>query len=208
VLLEVIDSGVGMDSETLGHLFDPFFTTKEQGKGTGLGMPMVQGFVAQSNGFIGIDSQVGAGTTVRIFLPQVPSTSQTNEADETPVHIEKVADGATIMIVEDEQGVRSFMASLLQCAGYSVLVAAMPSEAMELIQGDEPMPDLVISDVIMPEMRGDQLAEQMLSICESLRFLFISGYGNIEVGGHEIMRKPFKTEELLERVRKLLLQNN
>jgi FixJ family two-component response regulator len=79
---------------------------------------------------------------------------------------------------------------------------------MELIQGDGPMPDLIVSDVIMPEMRGDQLAEKMLAVCESLRFLFISGYGNIEVGGHEIMRKPFKTEELLERVRKLLLQNN
>jgi two-component system cell cycle sensor histidine kinase/response regulator CckA len=207
VLLKVIDSGVGMDSETLEHLFEPFFTTKEQGKGTGLGMPMVQGFVAQSDGFIGVDSQVGAGTTIRILLPQAPSDSQANETDETPLRIEKVADCATIMIVEDEQGVRSFLAHLLQRAGYSVQVAAIPSEAMELIQGDGPMPDLIVSDVIMPEMRGDQLAEKMLEVCESLRFLFISGYGNIEVGGHEIMRKPFETAELLERVRKLLLQN-
>ncbi|MBT3201395.1 MAG: PAS domain S-box protein, partial [Phycisphaerales bacterium] len=207
VLLEVIDSGVGMDTETLEKLFEPFFTTKEQGKGTGLGMPMVQGFVAQSDGFMGIDSQVGAGTTVRILLPQAPSDSQSGKTDQTPPRIEKATEGVTIMVVEDEQGVRSFLTRLLERTGYSVLTAAMPSEALELIQGDDPKPDLVISDVIMPEMRGDQLAEKMQLIDESLRFLFISGYGHIDVGGHDIIRKPFKSEDILERVRKALFQN-
>jgi urea ABC transporter urea binding protein len=205
VLLEVIDSGVGMDAETLEHLFEPFFTTKEQGKGTGLGMPMVQGFVGQSEGFIRIDSQPGKGTAVRILLPQAPSDLQSGKTDQTPPRIEKVPEGVTIMIVEDEQGVRSFLARLLERIGYSVLTAAMPSEALELIQGDYPRPDLVISDVIMPEMRGDQLAEKMQLIDESLRFLFISGYGNIDVGGHDIIRKPFKSEDMLERVKKILL---
>ena len=207
VLLEITDSGVGMDAETLEHLFEPFFTTKEQGKGTGLGMPMVQGFVGQSDGFVRVDSQPGEGTRVQILLPQAPSDSQPEDADQALLRIEKATDKAMIMVVEDEQGVRSYLARLLRHAGYKVQVAAMPSEAMELIQGDGPMPELVVSDVIMPEMRGDQLAQKMLSVCEELRFLFISGYGNIEVGGHDIMRKPFKTEDLLERIRKLLLKD-
>jgi two-component system, cell cycle sensor histidine kinase and response regulator CckA len=207
VLLEVIDSGVGMDAETLEHLFEPFFTTKEQGKGTGLGMPMVQGFVGQSKGFIRIDSQPGKGTAVQILLPQAPSDSQSGKTDQAPPRIEKATEGVTIMIVEDEQAVRSFLTRLLERTGYSVLTAAMPSEAMALIQGDGPKPDLVISDVIMPEIRGDQLAEKMQLLDESLRFLFISGYGNIDVGGHDIIRKPFKSEDILERVRKALFQN-
>jgi len=207
VLLEVIDSGEGMDDETLEHLFEPFFTTKEQGKGTGLGMPMVQGFVRQSNGFLRIDSKVGEGTAVRLLLPQAPASAQGDETDQTPLHIDKASVDATILIVEDEQGVRSFLARLFQRAGYDVLTAGMPSEAMELIQGDGPKPDLIVSDVIMPEMRGDELAEKMKSVCESLRFLFVSGYGNIEVDGYEVIRKPFKSKELLERVGEFLLRD-
>jgi PAS domain S-box-containing protein len=206
VLLEVIDSGVGMDAETLDHLCEPFFTTKEQGKGTGLGMPMVQGFVRQSSGFLRIDSKVGVGTAVRILLPRVSISVQADETDQTPLRIEKAADAATILVVEDEQGVRSFLAHLFEHAGYSVLTAGMPSEALELIRGDGPKPDLIVSDVIMPEMRGDEMAEKMKSICQSLRFLFISGYAGVEVGEYDVMQKPFEPKGMLERVRESLLQ--
>ncbi len=203
VLLEVIDAGTGMDRETLDRMFDPFFTTKAKGKGTGLGMPMVQGFVRQSGGFIRVDSEPGGGTAVRILLPPAGESAPAETAENAP-RLAPAEQAATVLIVEDERGVRTYLTHLLERAGYNVLVAALPSEALKLLAGDGPVPDLVISDVVMPEMRGDRLAEELTALRGAMRFLFVTGYSQTRVEGHPTLKKPFSPDELLERVREEL----
>lgn len=204
VLIEVIDNGVGMGTDTLERIFEPFFTTKETGKGTGLGMPMVQGFVRQSNGFMRVDSTPGEGTAVRVLLPSARDEATHRPAPEAGPSIDEGAESGTILVVEDEAGVRSFAVSVLRKAGYTVFAAAGPAEAMRLTTEEKLRPDLVVSDVIMPEMRGDELAEKLRSLEPAPEFLFFSGYANVEAVQDEILHKPFAPAELLARVRKRL----
>jgi PAS domain S-box-containing protein len=203
VLLEVIDSGVGMDSQTLERVFEPFFTTKEPGKGTGLGLPMVMGFIGQSHGFINIQSQLGKGTNVRLLLPpaQIRVLASKNEALPAPVD-EK--NNRTIMVVEDEDGVRGLLVRALQEHGYNVLAASGPAEALELSHKHGTI-DLLISDMIMPEMKGDELARKLKSARRGLRVLFVTGYSDVNVQrGASLLRKPIKMDEFLARVKSLL----
>ena len=202
ILLEMIDTGSGIDQRSLDHLFEPFFTTKEPGKGTGLGLPMVLGFIQQSNGFMRVDSKSGAGTTVRLLLPEASADQLAEERETRVPGGRRAGEGGTILVVEDEVDVRFILVRQLATAGYEVLSAGTPSEALELMRGDGPKPDLVVSDVIMPEMRGDELALELKRIRVDLEFLFVTGYSDIEMGGHEPLMKPFAMEELLERVRR------
>jgi signal transduction histidine kinase len=173
VLLTVHDSGSGMDDTTLGKIFEPFFTTKEPGKGTGLGLATVYGIVHQSGGTIGVDSAPGRGTTFTIYLPRIDAPAAAPEAPAGQAGLERGDE--TILLVEDDHEVRQLAAEVLKAAGYTVLESGDPLEA--LVIGDRRRDDirLLISDMVMPAMRGPALAAQILQIQPEARVLYMSG---------------------------------
>ncbi len=207
VQLTVEDSGSGMDEATCRRAFDPFFTTKSPGEGTGLGLSTVFGIVEQSAGSIHLESVPGAGTTVRVYLPRV---------NERPAVPEVVAPrsrrrgGGTILIAEDEQQVRELTCRLLRQAGYAVLAAADGEEALQIARGHSGPIDLLVTDVIMPRLSGDELAARLLLSRPGVPVLFVSGYTNETLGvdgmrpGTQYLQKPFAPAVLLKRVEELL----
>ena len=205
VRLTVTDTGMGMDAATRTRIFEPFFTTKGLGKGTGLGLSTVYGIVKQSRGGIAVDSTLGAGSTFSIYLP----------ADTGVVAVERpqptaVARGhETILVVEDEAPLRAAVVRVLSAAGYDVLVAALPSEALALAAAHGPSIALVLTDVVMPEMNGRELAGKLARLCPHARFLYTSGYTDDAllrsgVLGEEFLAKPFNPATLAKRIHNLL----
>jgi CheY-like chemotaxis protein len=207
--LEVSDTGCGIDSETAAHLFEPFFTTKPVGRGTGLGLATVYGIVKQNDGCVEVDSEVGRGTTVRIFLPSV-------DADVTGATTDMAAGPAqsgheTVLLVEDESAVLRLSKIVLERFGYKVLTAATPSEAIQLFTTHEGRVHLLVTDVVMPEMNGRELAARLRESRPELKALFVSGYsasalaprGVLEEGVH-FLQKPFSLEDLAASVREAL----
>jgi len=211
VLLAVSDNGCGMDKETLDKILDPFFTTKEVGRGTGLGLSTVYGIVKQNSGFINVYSELGQGTTVKIYFPrcagQVADT-QWQGAAEIPL-----GRGETVLLVEDEFALLSIFKIMLEKLGYRVLAAATPSEAIGLAEGHASEIQLLITDVIMPEMNGWDLAERVQSFCPGMNILFISGY-TADVIAHRgvlnesvnLIQKPFPLKDLAVKVREALIE--
>jgi PAS domain S-box-containing protein len=209
VLLRISDSGEGMDADTLAHIFEPFFTTKEPGKGTGLGLSTVYGIVEQLSGFIDARSEPGRGTVFEIYLPEQRQQSISAH----PASTAPVARGGseTILLVEDEPQVRDLVLSVLAARGYKVLSADSGAEAIRLEEGHPARIHLLITDVVMPNMSGRELAEHMLSLRPELKVLFMSGYTDDAVLRHGViapgsafLQKPFALEDLLQRVRALL----
>ena len=211
VLLSVSDTGCGMDKEALEHLFEPFYTTKEQGKGTGLGMATVYGIVRQNNGFITVRSKQEKGTTVNIYLPQAKEQAATK-------FIAKecgVADTGTptILFAEDEVLVLKLGKSILQRAGYNVLQAKTPKEALDAAAAYTGPIHLLVTDVVMPRMNGRMLRDKIAALRPEIKTLFISGYtadaiaqqGILEHGVH-FLQKPFSVNALTMCVRKILEQ--
>ncbi|MBU4317220.1 MAG: PAS domain S-box protein [Proteobacteria bacterium] len=209
IRLVVSDNGCGMDKNTLNLIFEPFFTTKELGQGTGLGLATVYGIVKQNNGFIDVSSKPSVGTTFRIYFPRDWSETQvdvTKEADEP-------AKGGkeTILMVEDEPAILSTGQSLLERLGYTVLPAATPKEAIRLAKEFSGSIDLVITDVVMPEMNGKELSEKLLQQYPGLKCLYMSGYtadviahrGVLE-GGINFIQKPFSGRELDQKIRGIM----
>jgi two-component system, cell cycle sensor histidine kinase and response regulator CckA len=210
VMLAVSDTGHGMDKETQKRIFEPFFTTKDKGKGTGLGLSTVYGIVQQSGGYVWVYSEVGRGTTFKIYLPRVEE-----EADQPAPVSEPTAARAvvseTLLLVEDEASVRELLRELLESAGYSVLEAARPAEALEFARSHEGPIQLLITDVVMPEMTGPELAQRLAEIRPGLRMLFLSGYTEgvvVDKGllgdGVHFLQKPFTTDALEAKVREVL----
>jgi two-component system, cell cycle sensor histidine kinase and response regulator CckA len=208
VLVSVSDTGCGMDSETMSHIFEPFFTTKEQGKGTGLGLAIVFGIVKQSGGHVSVQSEITKGTTFKVYLPMVEAAI----ARESTKPIKHSSAGSeTILLVEDEDGVRNSTAEYLQDAGYTVLTAAGAPEALQVAeQYDRPI-HLLLTDVIMPFMSGRELAEIMTSLRSGVRVVFMSGYSDNLLSTHQILdtkhrllRKPFSLESLGQCIREVL----
>ena len=209
VLLTVQDSGSGMDDATLGKIFEPFFTTKEPGKGTGLGLATVYGIVHQSGGAIGVDSAPGRGTTFTIYLPRIDAPVVAREPVAGQAGLERGDE--TILLVEDDREVRELAAEVLKAAGYTVLESEDPLEA--LVIGDRHRDDirLLISDMVMPAMRGPALAARILQIQPEARILYISGYtteaiasqGAIDPPG-PLLQKPFTPDGLARIVRQVL----
>ncbi len=209
ILLAVSDDGSGMDTETIGHLFEPFFTTKETGKGTGLGLATVYGIVKQNNGFIKVYSEPGHGTTFKIYLPQhaskaAPQTEKEQAASPT-------AGRGTILLVEDEPSILEMATLMLDGMGYAVIAAGTPGKAIRLAREHRGHIDLLMTDVVMPEMNGRDLAKNILSLYPGVKCLFMSGYtanviahhGVLEQGVHFI-QKPFSMKDLGAKVRKAL----
>ena len=214
VLIEVEDKGTGIAPELLEKIFEPFFTTKEVGKGTGLGLSMVYGIVKQTGGFVFVASEVGRGTTFRIFLPRfVPDIAESAEpvADAAPAARKPIADltgNGTILLVEDEEAVRAFGARALASRGYTVLEAASGVEALELVESTDAMIDLIVSDVVMPEMDGPTMFGELRRRGIKARVIFVSGYAeeafskNLPEGeDFGFMPKPFSLKQLIETVK-------
>lgn len=217
VLIEVQDSGTGMPPDVLEKIFEPFFTTKEVGKGTGLGLSMVYGFVKQSGGFIFCESKLGVGTTFRILLPrhlELAKLEGIATDGATPVPAKVVADHTgegTILLVDDETAVRAFGARALSQRGYKVIEAASGLEALEFLSDPSFSVDLVVSDVVMPEMDGPTLLKEMRAKGVKWPFIFASGYAedafskNLPEGEQfGFLPKPFSLKQLIEAVKSAL----
>ena len=211
VLLNVSDNGTGISKDALPHVFEPFFSTKGPGKGSGLGLSMVYGFVKQSKGHIKIYSEEGwYGTSVKIYLPRSQSASEDTKA--TPIRKVPVPKGQeTILIVEDEEAVRRVALRFLNDLGYRLLEAATGPEALTILGKHEDI-DLLFTDVVMPGgMTGAQLAKEARERNPSLRVLFTSGYSDTGIfdhgvlhGSDDILNKPYRKEELAQKVRDIL----
>ena len=210
VMLAVSDTGHGMDKETQQRVFEPFFTTKDKGKGTGLGLSTVYGIVQQSGGYVWVYSEVGRGTTFKVYLPRVEEEADQPSPVSEPAAL-RAAASETLLLVEDEASVRELLRELLESAGYSVLEAARPSEALQFAQSHDAPIQLLITDVVMPEMTGPELAQRLCAIRPGLRLLFLSGYtegvvadkGLLGDGAH-FLQKPFTTDALEAKVREVL----
>ncbi len=207
-MLAVSDTGSGMDAATMTHIFEPFFTTKERGKGTGLGLSTVYGIVKQHGGNIWLYSEQGLGTTFKIYLPRI--NQEGRSAAEREPSAAKLGRRARVLLVEDDAKLAEMAAKMLSNLGCEVIVARGSFDAIELARGDESI-DLLLSDVIMPEMSGRQVYEQIALFRPNLRVLFMSGYtddiiaqhGVLEAGMH-FLQKPFTTGELLAKLRAAL----
>ncbi len=209
VMLSVADDGCGIPDDILRHIFEPFFTTKSVGHGTGLGLASVYGSVQQNDGCIGVSTEVGKGTTFSIYLPQ--HLEEAEKETEPQADIRPRGQGETVLLVEDEASMLGVGREMLKQLGYAVLTAGTPGEALghaEVYPGEI---HLLVTDVVMPEMNGRELAERISSLRPDLRCLFMSGYtaevfgprGLLEDGVH-FVQKPFMTSELAVKVREVL----
>ena len=209
VLLVVNDNGCGMDRKLLGSIFEPFFTTKELGKGTGLGLATVYGIVKQNNGFINVYSEVGQGTTFTIYLPRHRGTAVQAPPESAAGTLPRGQE--TILLVEDEPALLRVIAMKLHDLGYTVLAAVTPGDALRLAGEHSRKISLLITDVVMPEMNGRELANNILSLYPHIRHIFMSGYtadviarhGVLDEGNHFI-QKPFSANALAAKVREAL----
>jgi signal transduction histidine kinase len=209
VLIEVTDTGTGMDAETLARAFEPFFTTKERGKGTGLGLASVYGIVRQSGGQISVSSTPGAGTTFRIYLPRVDAP--VDAAREARPVTAPATGTETVLVAEDEQIVRVLIRKVLEQAGYTVLLAGSGAEALQLAERHTVAIHLLVTDVVMPGMNGRELARRLLERRPKTKVLYLSGYADDAVERHGVldpgtafMQKPFSPSALATRVREVL----
>jgi signal transduction histidine kinase len=208
VLLQVSDTGHGMDPETQAHIFEPFFTTKEKGKGTGLGLATAYGVVKQSGGYIWVNSRPGGGTTFYVFLPRVDPLEETERA---PIaEIPPGFAGETILLVEDQEAVRHLMREVLEMSGYIVLEAASGREALRVSAEHKAPIRLMVTDVVMPGMTGTDLGRQLRAQRPEMKVLYVSGYADDALHdevldeGAMFLQKPVKGAELERVVRKLL----
>jgi CheY-like chemotaxis protein len=209
VVLSVRDTGTGMIEQVKKHVFEPFFTTKAKGKGTGLGLAMAYGFVKQSDGYIAVESEPGHGTTFRIYLPRLDEKApDVVRPAQAPAGSRR---GETILLVEDEDGVRRLSRTVLEAHGYVVLEADNGDAALR-VAGTETRPiHLVVTDVVMPGMSGRALWDRLRAQRPETRVLFMSGYTDETIEGHGILEpgnpflpKPFTPDRLVEKVREVL----
>ncbi len=209
VQFSVTDTGSGMTPDVIAKAFDPFFTTKAVGKGTGLGLSQVFGFIRQSGGHVKIYSEVGVGTTVKIYLPRHYGEGQQSDRRQ-PEQTLTMGSGEIVLVVEDEDRVRAFSIDSLRDLGYMVVEAASPAEALRIIESDQPV-SLLFTDVVMPGMNGRQLADAVLARRPALKVLYTTGYTRNAVvhngvlnPGTNLLVKPFTMEQLADKVRQAL----
>jgi PAS domain S-box-containing protein len=204
VAVAVSDTGAGMTEEVKAHLFEPFFTTKEIGKGTGLGLATCYGIIQQSEGFVAVESAPGAGTTFRIFFPRKEGESLPQAARDPSARLPRGKE--TVLLVEDEPTVRALAARILRAHGYVVVEAATGEEALRLIETGELRPEIIVSDVIMPQMGGKELLDRVSARFGRPRSILVSGYtdGVVIAPGTPFLPKPFTPEALLKKVREVL----
>jgi CheY-like chemotaxis protein len=211
VVICVSDTGSGMDAATLERVFEPFFTTKDVGRGTGLGLSMVYGFVKQSGGHVKVYSEAGQGTSVKLYLPRLIGAVAEEEAAPEQLVPEGTRE-ETILVCEDDDDVRTYSVEVLRELGYRVLEAHDGPSALRLLERQGGEVDLLFTDVVLPSgMMGDQLAEQARAIRPGLKVLFTTGYARNAIvhqgrldPGVELITKPFAYADLAGRIRDLL----
>jgi len=209
IRLRVIDTGTGMDAATQARIFEPFFTTKEFGKGTGLGLATVYGVVKQSDGWIWVDSTLGEGTTFEIFLPAVNAPE--DDVMKSKVKTKQAGGSETILVVDDEEGVREVASQYLSSRGYKVLSAESGAQALELAGTQSGPIHVLVTDTVMPGMSGPALAKKLLAARPETKVLYISGYAedtslleDARARGDAFLQKPFGLDSLAEKLRAIL----
>jgi CheY-like chemotaxis protein len=208
VMLAVSDNGVGMDEQTKAQLFEPFFTTKEPGKGTGLGLATVYGIVRQSGGFIWVYSEPGSGAAFKIYLPR---TDEALPAPENGAHEISLVGNETVLVAEDADPVRHLVRETLERHGYKVLEARDGRSALEIAASHAGAIDVLLTDIVMPQLGGRELAAQLRRERAGIRVLFMSGYTDDTVIHHDVLesgsaylQKPFTPDGLARKVREVL----
>ncbi len=209
VVLSVTDTGAGMDDETKSHIFEPFFTTKGPGKGTGLGLATVYGIVRQTGGGISVESELGKGSTFRIYLPRESAPVDISRTPLTPV--EKSDNFETVLVVEDEDIVRELVCEVLEDQGYNVFCARDGIEALDLAAEFDGEIHLLVTDVIMPHMNGHELAGKLSELRPDMKILYVTGYSDNDIGDHgtldprhELLQKPFTPQTLARKIREVI----
>ncbi len=203
------DTGSGMDAETLDHIFEPFFTTKEVGKGTGLGLPMVYGIVKQNGGCVEVDSRPGQGATFKIYLPRIEAAV---EAPGARISLAAKLEGSeTILVVEDEDALRTLLCRFFRLYGYNVMEARHGGEALLICERHPGPIHLMITDVVMPQMSGKELADRLAPLHPEMTVFFMSGYTDSDLTGYgapestqHFIPKPFRPMDLVKKVRDFL----
>lgn len=210
VAIDVTDTGTGIPPEVLERVFDPFFSTKPLGAGTGLGLSTVYGIVRQSNGYVGVDTVVGKGTTFSIYMPRIEEKQEVVVAEVAAVEkVEDLTGSSRILLVEDEDAVRSFSVRALQNKGYEVFEASSGDNALELLAEQKPKLDLVVSDVMMPGMDGIEMGKKIRETYQGITIIYMSGYTEDKFKddmGPDIhfLAKPFTLKQLAEKVKEVL----
>lgn len=209
VVLSVSDTGCGMDEKTVSHIFEPFYTTKAPGQGTGMGLSTVYGIVKQSDGYIWVYSEVGRGTTFKLYFPEHPRGAQ-KPADAAPV-LDLAIGTETILVVEDDDALRRIITTLIESAGYRVLQAASAESAIALAQSPDEHIDLLLTDVLMPITSGVELSSQLKKILPDLKVLLMSGFAGDLIARYRatepdimLIEKPFTRHGLLAKIRTVL----
>jgi CheY-like chemotaxis protein len=209
VLLAVSDTGHGMDAATKARIFEPFFTTKEVGKGTGLGLAIVHGIVKQSGGQVQVYSEPGVGTTFKVYMPREKQQIVARKSQQGVVRLRRGTE--TVLLVEDDDGVRALTRMILERSGYRVLEARNGGEALLLCEQHKGPIHLLVSDVVLPQLSGGQLAERLASLQPTMKVLFMSGYTDDAIFHHgslaaeaPFLHKPFSPETLAQKVREVL----
>jgi len=208
VVMTVSDTGTGMTPQVQARLFEPFFTTKEPGKGTGLGLATVYGIVERSGGSVGVYSEVGTGTSLKVYFPR---SDAAEVVVQPPAHVARLPAGSkTVLVVDDAEGLRHMARRLLQQQGYMVLVAANADEALALFEQNDSI-DVLLTDVVMPGVSGPELTKQLIERRPTLRVVYMSGYTDEAIVHHGILEpgviflnKPFTSETLGQKVRDAL----
>ena len=209
VLLRVSDTGAGMDPATVAHIFEPFFTTKEKGKGTGLGLATVYGIVKQSGGYVVVTSQEGVGTTIEIYLPRADESTAAMEDAEVPEGVHRGSE--TILVVEDEEAVCKLSCEFLSSRGYNVLAASDGLEALQVSEQHRGPIHLLLTDVVMPGINGQELARRLSPLKPEMKIMYIPGYTDNAIAqkflvdpGTVFLQKPFPLDTLARNVREVL----
>jgi len=209
VMLAVTDTGTGMDAKTKARIFEPFFTTKPVGKGTGLGLATVYGVVQQSGGYIWLYTELGHGTSFKIYLPRVDAAESEAAADEPAAG--SVDGSETVLVAEDEEAVRQIIVKALEARGYRVLSAGDGGAALERASAYARAIDLLVTDVVMPDMNGRELARRLTEARPSVKILYLSGYTDDAIlhrgvlqEGVAFLQKPFSLRALARKIRQVL----
>ena len=210
VMLAVRDTGHGMDGETRKHIFEPFFTTKEKGKGTGLGLSTIYGIVKQSGGYVWVYSELNKGTSFKIYFPRIDEVEK--DKKNIPEKGKSLTGSETILIVEDEEIVRELIYESLNKFGYDLIEAENGKKALQCCKTDSEKPiQLLITDVIMPDIGGSELAKKLEKLKPDMKVLFISGYTDDAIVHHGVLdegvaflQKPFSPQTLVKKVREIL----
>jgi two-component system cell cycle sensor histidine kinase/response regulator CckA len=207
VALTISDTGAGMSPEVQAHLFEPFFTTKEAGKGTGLGLATVHGIVLRSGGHVNVYSEVGKGTSFKVYFPRTDATDRVVEA---PMSVARRTGAVTVLVVEDADGLRALAGKMLQRQGYTALVAANAEEALRLFD-ENPSIDVLLTDVVMPGSSGPELTTELIKRRPALKVIYMSGYTDEAIVHHGVLEpgiiflhKPFTAEALGGKIREAL----